>query len=172
MMSFNRRTLLKVIVLGDSGWAPTLLSSQYPFSSKFQYSLYNALTSLFLLFSFISRVGKTSLMNQYPSFILGFLFFGKDCSFLVRPGLSLKHATDLQGQCLFGVPASSSDVQAILSGKNRVSSCRVLNVLVVVHETSNSCCSCIPSCMRHLVGDMFSGLTCINMRVTLRCCES
>lgn len=72
-MATRRRTLLKVIVLGDSGYGR--------FRSLTSFNLYAFCSILILISDFrfsISRVGKTSLMNQYPfqlnnSFDLGLI---------------------------------------------------------------------------------------------------
>jgi hypothetical protein len=62
-MASRRRTLLKVIILGDSGsviriFRP-LLSSFFPFRQFLPAYLSTDFPR--------SRVGKTSLMNQYPA---------------------------------------------------------------------------------------------------------
>ena len=55
-MSLRRRTLLKVIVLGDSGYVLSIFPATPPFSKPEKSDSFIA----------IARVGKTSLMNQYP----------------------------------------------------------------------------------------------------------
>ncbi|RZB88501.1 Ras-related protein Rab7 isoform A [Glycine soja] len=54
-MSLRRRTLLKVIVLGDSGYVLSIFPATPPFSKPEKSDSFIA----------IARVGKTSLMNQY-----------------------------------------------------------------------------------------------------------
>lgn len=58
-MSFRRRNLLKVIVLGDSGYVPLF---------DLRFVLFSFIVFVDLICDFV-RVGKTSLMNQYPSLI-------------------------------------------------------------------------------------------------------
>ena len=60
IMASHKKALLKVIILGDSGYVVKPCAK-----------LFRILTLLTFLFS----VGKTSLMNQYPTFLIWFLYF-------------------------------------------------------------------------------------------------
>lgn len=75
-MSIRRRTLLKVIVLGDSGYGPF-----FPF--QFPKFLISGVCSanLISLFLAVLRVGKTSLMNQYPFSTTLLIFLEKRIGF-------------------------------------------------------------------------------------------
>ena len=92
----KKRTLLKVIVLGDSGYVLFLslfpiclftlfykkknlslfgLNSLEQYIKNFLFLLCNYYERCFVLFVWFFRVGKTSLMNQYPLYGKKFCLF-------------------------------------------------------------------------------------------------
>ena len=65
-MSHHKKVLMKVILLGDSGWVLNLMRFSTFFSLNFRFpSTASPGAWLLIVVSFRRRVGKTSLMNQY-----------------------------------------------------------------------------------------------------------